>query len=70
MREEISWRDVLASHAQYGNVKYIAHMASVTGYRYFEWNDRIYEIDTIDGIVDTGILSADLNICTIKKRIK
>lgn len=57
----LSWRNVLDCKVLYGDVLKFRSVAALTGYEYFCWNDRIYEIDnTVELFHDTGLTVNDI----------
>lgn len=55
MEEEINREDVLQSKfKQHGNIYRFLEIVKITGYKYFEWNGRIYERYLLNRFRDTG----------------
>lgn len=53
--EEINRSEVLLSKFRnHGNIHKFADLARKVGYKYFEWNGRIYKRSIDGGVKDTG----------------
>jgi len=63
----LTWQDVIYSYApnvtRWGDAKEFLPLVKMIGYRYFEWNGRIYELISIRNVLDakdTGIKASEL----------
>ena len=56
-----TWRKVFDCKKWYGNIAEIAQLAKQAGYRYFNWNGRIYDIRDDGEIEETDLRTKDLN---------
>lgn len=61
----LTWKDVLNSHvpyARWGHIEEFLPIVDITGYRFFSWNGRIYEIQKGRELTyrNTGLTEEDL----------
>lgn len=57
----LTWRDVFDCKAIYGHIDNIVSKMSGTGYKYFVWNGRVYQLIANNDYKATGYLVEDLN---------
>jgi hypothetical protein len=57
----LTWKDVFDSSKVYwGWISWCAEVAKKAGYKYFHWNDCVYQFDDSGNYIDTGLLISDV----------
>ena len=68
----ITWKDVLDYNApdaeHYGHIDEFLPVVKKAGYRYYSWNERVYEMHEGNNFTDTGIMAHELP-ATIKPNL-
>ena len=57
----LTWKDVFDCKVSYGHIDNIISKMYGTGYKYFVWNDRIYQLVSNNDYKATDYLVEDLN---------
>lgn len=44
MKKDLTWRDIFDCKLRYGHYSSCEYAAQRVGYKYYMWNDRVYEV--------------------------